>query len=655
MTETSPDFLEIFRDEADERLDRIVDTLLALEASRGPADAVDSLFRDAHTIKGAAGMLGLDQVQELARAVEDVLEDLRQGGEFPPDLADPLLRAADALRRHVHGSEDATDSLLDELAGIRAGELPGPGEPEPGPEAELPLPPAAPGAERRALRVPAEKLDRLLDLVGETILHRRRLEHALRERAAESPKVADELDTGERLLGELKETAIRMRTLPLASITGPFPRAVRDLAAAENKDVELVLIGADTELDRVILEGLSEPLVHLLRNSVAHGIERPEERSEAGKPREGRIELRAEQRGRMIAVTVADDGRGIPETVVQKARESGESLLDLLTAPGFSTSPQVTDLAGRGVGLHVVRTNAESFGGSLEVSSETGRGMSVTLLLPLTLALLDVLMVERAGRSFGIPLASVDEAVDLAEAQTGAGIRWRGKSLRMWDLADLIGLEGAPEPPARPPALVISASGHRVAAVCDRLVGEQEVVVKSMGPLLASVQGYLGAAILEDGGVALLLDPAALVRPRVPGEVRADTPEPRPKAAPKLLVVEDSFTMRELQRSILAGAGYRVETARDAEEALARVVADDEIGLVVTDVEMPGPDGLELIRAIRDHPARSSLPVIVVSTRGSAEDRRRGLEAGADVYIAKADFRQQAFLDAVRDILAERE
>lgn len=632
MTETSPEFLEIFRDEADERLDRIVDTLLALEAGRAPADAVDSLFRDAHTIKGAAGMLGLEQVQKLAGAVEDILEDLRESDEFPRELTDPLLRTADSLRRHVHGAGTPTGELLDELAQTRAGEPSDETAPEP---VQQPAP--APEVERRSLRVAAEKLDRLLDLVGETVLHRRRLEHALRGQAAENEAIADELDTGERLLGELQETAIRMRTLPLASITGPYPRAVRDLAVAENKDVELIIAGAETELDRVILEGLSEPLVHLLRNSVAHGIERPEERERAGKSRVGRIELRAEQRGRMVAVTVADDGRGVPDDLA-----SGEDLVEVLTAPGFSTRADVTDLAGRGVGLYVVRTSVESFGGSMEISNRPGQGVRITLLLPLTLALLDVLVVERAGQSFAIPLASVDEVRGVAELQGEHGL---------WDLAELIGVEDAPAPSERPSALVVSHSGRRVAATCDRLVGEQEIVVKSLGPLLAAVPGYLGASILEDGSVALVLDPAALVRPR------AEKPAPpREREAPpvtKVLVVEDSFTMRALQKSILEAAGYRVEIARDGREALDRLSLDFEIGLVVTDIEMPRMDGLELVRAIRDDPARGALPVIVVSTRGSEEDLRRGLEAGADAYIPKETFSQAALLDAVHDALAE--
>ena len=223
--------------------------------------------------------------------------------------------------------------------------------------------------------------------------------------------LSDELDVGERLLGDLQETAIEMRTLPLASITGTFPRAVRDIAAARGTEVELVVTGAETELDRVILEGISEPIVHILRNSVAHGIEAPNERERVGKRRLGRVELKAEQRGRMVAIMISDDGKGLPPEVFRAAQEPGESLVDLLTSPGFSTAGEVSGLSGRGVGLHVVKTVVESFGGSMTIESQPGLGTTTTLLLPLTLALLDVLLLERGGQVFGIPLAAIEEVI----------------------------------------------------------------------------------------------------------------------------------------------------------------------------------------------------------------------------------------------------
>ena len=663
MTEPDAEFLVIFRDEANERLDNIVDTLLALEAGRAAADAIDGLFRDAHTIKGAAGMLGLDEVRALAHSMEDVLASVRESGSFPTELVEPLLRAADALRNHVAGSGAPSTDLLDELAARRA-ELLGGGEPpdSPGPdvrEEEAPAGPApAPGQEGRTIRVAAEKLDRLLDLVGETVLHRRRLEHQLGVHVHEDEGIADELGLGDRLLDDLKGAAIQMRTLPLASITGPFPRAVRDIAADAGKEVDLVITGADTELDRVILASMSEPLVHLLRNAIGHGIEPPHEREAAGKPRSGTVELRAEQRGGTVEITVADDGRGVPPETLERVASEGTTLAEALARAGYSTAGEVTELSGRGVGLDAVKTQVEMFGGSVEVRSEPGQGTSVVLRLPLALALLEVLLVERGGQVYGVPLGSIEEAVSVDGTLTLSGLpalELRGRSVPVADLAALAGAD-APPPGNDAPALVIGSGGRRVAAVCDTLIGQEEVVVKPLGPLLATVSGYLGAAILGDGRIALLLDPGSLVRE--PGKATArrraeavSSPTGGNLQAPKVLVVEDSFTVRELQRSILEAAGYRVETARDGRDALDRLDRDPGIDIVVTDIEMPEMDGIELTEAIRADPQRSSLPVVIVTSRGGDEDRQRGLEAGADAYMAKRSFDQRALLETVEQLV----
>ena len=280
-------------------------------------------------------------------------------------------------------------------------------------------------AERRTLRVPAEKIDHLLDVVGEVMQQRRRLTHSLTEGAPLSQDIADVLGAGDRMLEELKDTAVGLRTLPLAVITGPFPRAVRDFARAEGKSVEFVVTGPDTELDRVILESLAEPLGHLLRNAVNHGIESPADRERAGKPPRGRIEVRAVPRGSLVEIVVADDGRGVSPEVIEEARREG-SLTDVLTRAGYSTAEHVTDLAGRGVGLDAVKIYTQSLGGSIEVRSEPGRGMEVILLLPLALALLEVLLFERGGAVYGVPLAAVEEVVTVTRtSRSKAGPRWR--------------------------------------------------------------------------------------------------------------------------------------------------------------------------------------------------------------------------------------
>jgi two-component system chemotaxis sensor kinase CheA len=652
VSDDDAEFLELFRDEANERLDNMVDMLLALESGRAAPGALDALFRDAHTIKGGAGMLGLEDVRALAHAVEDVLESARTAGELPPRLADPLLRAADALRRQVAGNGDSggEPSLLDELEASRAAVVGG-GD---APSAPATPTPAVTSAEKRAIRVSPQKIDRLLDLVGETVLHRRRLEHVIGDdRIAADEPVSDELDRGGRLFDELKDAAVQMRTLPISTITGPLPRAVRDIAAAEGKQVDLVVTGEETELDRVILESLSEPLVHMIRNAIGHGIERPAEREQAGKPPRGTVRLSAVQRGGSVEIVLADDGRGVPEHILEEARREG-SLAEVLARAGFSTADEITDLSGRGVGLDAVKRHVESYGGTFEVQSETGKGTEIVLVLPLALALLEVLLVERGGQAYGLPLASVEEAISVDDSLMLEGkpaLELRGRSLPLSDLADVIGAV-APPLSDRPPAIVVTGAGRRIAAACDRLLGQDEVVVKPFGPLLPSARGYLGAAILGDGRIALLLDPVALSRSTGRARRRpAAAPAPLEKLAPKVLVVEDSYTVRELQRSILEAAGYRVETARDGKEAFDRVGSDEEIDLVLTDLEMPEMDGLELTRAIRARADRAALPVVIVTSRGSEQDRRLGVEAGADAYMVKRAFDQQALLDIVERLV----
>lgn len=637
-------FLELFKHETNERLDSMVATLLDLESGTTDPGALDSLFRNAHTIKGAAGMLGLDDIRTLAHALEDVLGSAREAGALPAELTEPLLRATDGIRSFVSAGGELDGSLGDELerarAGLAAAESPA-----------VAVPSTDRPAESRTIRVPAEKIDRLLDLVGETVLHRRRLEHSLEDEMQERESLADELGAGERLLDELKDAAIAMRTLPISTIIGSFPRAVRDLAQAEGKQVDLAIVGAETQLDRVILESLADPLVHLLRNAVAHGIEPPEERMRAGKPAHGRIELRAEQRGGLVEIVVVDDGRGVDAQVIEQARRDG-TLADVLARPGYSTAPTVTNLAGRGVGLDAVRAHVETFGGTFEVGSEPGAGTSVMLRLPLALALLDVLLVERGASVYGIPLAAVEEGLLVENLLSLTGRRalpYRGGSVQLFDLATSVG-QRAPPLSGRPRAVVVAVAGRRAAFACDALLGEEEVVVKPLG-LLAGVHGYLGAAILGDGRIALLLDATELARGRPRPETPARVLEPAAPSAPKVLVVEDSFTVRELQRSILEAAGYRVSTARDGREALERLAAEPDIELAITDLEMPELDGLDLTRAIRADPALSGLPVVIVTSRGDDEDRRHGLEAGADAYMIKRSFDQGALLETVERLI----
>jgi two-component system chemotaxis sensor kinase CheA len=666
--EVPADLVQIFREEAAENLDAMVACLLAVEAGRASGDDTDTLFRHAHSIKGSAGMVGLQEAGAIANAIEDVLQSARDAGALSPLLIEPLLQATDALRRAVAGEHGVAPAAVEALA-VQARD----GEGSPRDDETV----AANGSslENRhveageaqqdtgrspTIRVAAHKVDRMLDTVGETVLHHRRLEHMLGQASRQVDEViAQEVDSGERLLDELQETVLELRMVPLSTITSALPRAVRDLAVAEGKQVDLQITGADTQLDRVLLDGMSEALNHLLRNAVAHGIEPPDVRERAGKPRRGAIELHSEPRGGQVAIAVRDDGGGIPAVALAEGERRG-SLVDALAEPGFSTAQGVSEIAGRGVGLDAVKRQVESVGGSVAVDTELGSGTVITLLLPATLALLRVLIVTRDAQRFGLPLASVSEVVAVEQVMRLGGrpsIMVGDEAVALSDLAPVLGM-AASDLPEVSRALVVDATNGRLAVACEEVIGEGEVVVKPLSPLLAGVSGYLGAAILSDGAIVLVLDPAHLVRqaPRVPAAALTG-PGVGPGVAPgnghtpKVLVVDDQFTVRELQRSILHASGYRVEVACDGREALDTLDAEDDFDIVVTDLQMPEMNGLELLGAIRADPDRSSLPVVVVTSRGSEEDRKRGADAGADAYIVKDEFDQQALLETVKRLV----
>jgi two-component system chemotaxis sensor kinase CheA len=646
MNEIDPETLEIAREEANEGLERIERNLLALEASGENPELIDALFRDSHSIKGAASMVGWNEVSAIAHGIEDSLEEPREQGHLAKEKIEPLLRATDELRKALEAAGGQGDADADASAEDASGKT----EASRHTEAPAPRP-----EQRHAMRVGAGKVDRMLDAVGEAVLHHRRLEHIVSERidVAGDEVAADELDRGDRLVAEMQDSVIEMRTLPLDSITAPFPRAVRDLAAAEGKEADLAILGAETHLDRVILEGISDPIVHLLRNAVAHGIEAPEERERAGKQRRGRLELRAEQRGGMVAIEVADDGRGVSPELLAQAEESG-SLAEVLSTAGLTTALEVSDLAGRGVGLDAVKSHVEALGGRVEVRSESGRGTEVVLLLPMTLALLGVLLCERAGRPFGLPVSSVREIVTVSETSSLGGqpcIEHRGEAIPLGDLAAMVGASAATLP-RTPPAIVLASATRAVAVACDRVLDDRELVVKSLGPLLAGVAGYLGAGILEDGRVALILDPNRLLEQSSAGSAPPATPRTGKEAAPpRILVVDDQFSVRRLQSSILEAAGYDVETARHGGEALRKIAARPDFDMVLTDLQMPEMDGFELLRAIREDEEHGSLPVAIVTSKGSEEDRRRGAEEGADAYIVKKEFNQQALLETIERLI----
>ena len=652
------DLLALFREETADRLGRVVDTLLAVERGESDPDAVNATLREVHSIKGAAGMLALDTAASLAHALEDVLDRARTSGRLDPDQVSVLLRAVDALRSAVEREDVDADAVLAELGALASDDGDrAPATPEAEPER---LDPITADGRSRSLRVDAAQLDAVVDTLGEAVLQQRRLEGLLDDPATASHERLDEtLHQTQLRLRHLQDEVIGLRTLPLSTVTNRFPRMVRDAAAQSGKEVELTLRGVETQLDRVVLEGAAEAISHLLRNAVAHGIEPPDERERLGKPRRGAITLHARPTGERVAIKVADDGAGVASDLVAQVTD-GTSLAQVLAAPGLTRAEGPTELSGRGVGLDAVLAHVQRLGGDLEVRTEPGRGTAFTLLLPISLARLHVLLAERAGCLFGMPMAAVGEVVPVGEPLALGGrssIAVRGERFSLADPVELLG--GMPQQfQSGACAVVATVGGARAAIAFDRVVGDDHALVKPLGRLLAQAAGYLGTALVGEGRIALILDPAYLV-PRAqdqPARRQPAVEDPSPAAARptrRVLVVDDQFTAREIQRSILEAAGYDVVTARDGREAWGVLTANgDQIDLVVTDVEMPEMDGLELLRAIRAHAERSSLPVVVVTSRGGEDEEREGLAAGADAYVVKQRFDQRALLDTVERLVS---
>jgi two-component system chemotaxis sensor kinase CheA len=470
------------------------------------------------------------------------------------------------------------------------------------------------------------------------------------------------------LVKDLEQEVMAARLLPLATLYAGLPRAARDLAQSTGKAVRLELRDETVELDRKVLELVGDPLLHLLRNAIDHGLEPPAERLAAGKPAEGLITVSAAAVGGEVRLAICDDGRGIdPDRLRKRAAQLGllsaeaaaalsdYQALDLIFQPGFSTAAGVSEISGRGVGMDVVRSNLAELGGQVRVESELGKGTRVALILPLTLATTRVLLARVGEMLFALPASSCRGATlvrrgELLSALCQPRIEREGQSLALASLAALIGIQ-TPWPLAdaeRAPAVIAGDSARPVALLVDALLDEREVVVRPLGALLAQNRAFSGAVQLSDGSLALLLSPFLLAQT---GQLAPAVVErPRAPIRGRLLVVDDSFATRELIRSILQAAGYEVAVAVDGADGLEQLRASS-YDLVVSDLEMPRLNGLQLAAQVKAGAAGRSVPLILLTSLGSDEQRRLGLEAGASAYIVKSQFSQESLLAVVRQLL----
>ncbi|MEX2206393.1 MAG: response regulator [Myxococcota bacterium] len=680
-----------FRVEARELVAQLGGGVLELERDAPSGDLMARLLRGAHTLKGAARVMRLAEIADRAHAFEDALSPHRETKEpVPQETLEVLLALVDELSARLARLDDPPQG---------ASVDPAPSACAAGAAQE----PGARGAEPRTVRAQVTDVDALLDalirshaqvellrssegaleqarhratLLAEQLVARGRGSAAgdrtlalAKEVAALVARSEGLVATGaeriDRLLQQARGSAEQLRLASAGSLFPALERLARDTARALGKRIAVVCRGGDVRIDASVLEQVQAALVQIVRNAAVHGIEVPSERQAAGKPGEGRLTLDVIRRGRRVVFRCGDDGRGVDLDAVrraaerqgvgaQRARELGRGeLLRLVLQGGLTTSSVVTQLAGRGVGLDVVRETATRLGGEVELETDPGAGTVIELFVPIELASARGLIVESDGASAVIPLASVRRAVrvepgDRARSADGDAIVCDGELVPFLPLRRALGLAGSgASRNGTELAVIVHGSDGLVALGIGRILGSSDVVIRRVPELAPFLPGLAGLSVLGDGEARPVLDPDALVR-----EGRRSRPSEAAPTAPRqpVLVVDDSLTTRMLEQSILESAGYEVEVATCAEEAL-ELARSRCYALFLVDVEMPGMDGFEFVSRLRADPSLRDVPAILITSRGAAEDRQRGVEVGAQGFVVKSEFDQRDLLARIAGLV----
>ncbi len=856
--EVPVEVLEFFVPEVEEHLQTITDCLLVLEANSNPED-IHRLFRAMHTIKGSAAQVGFQRIATIAHRAENLVGRLRDG-ELKPSatIVDLCLESVDVLKKMIYRQWEseasfqlAARTLIARLAVVAPAEVEefvaAPVAPTQAEEAgaegvaplaaaqtvlpAVPTPPAMQSAsvepleepkaevaditqrapvgmaQSKSVRIALERLDRMMNAVGELVINRTRmlgrlaeleklaevlnfskgrmsdkvnefqdkyefsrinstpllsstqwpgshletrrsggygesygggygvpgygspyggsahisafdapefselemdryddfgiLSRSLTEISADITEVLTQLDGFVRrvdgdideftkLAHRLQDEITQARMVPIGNLFTRIARTVRDAAKASNKQVELTLAGAETELDNNIIQQIADPLLHLVRNAVAHGIERAEERYEAGKPDQGNIAVRAYHKGNHIYVEVEDDGRGVDfdrvkATAVESGMLSGEDaerlgrreLVDLLFRPGFSTAPRRTELAGRGVGLDVVRSNLNNLNGEIEVETEKGIGSRFTLKVPLTLIISQALFVQCGEQTFAFPLGFVEEIRRIRPSEieeVGGKLITKVRDV----LTEVVRFDAALQLPRLEPMngylrlVLVNVGGRQVGVVVEEVLRKDEIVIKNLGEYLRNVKLFPGATIAPDGSLILLVDlnrlimgeaierrplttamnAARLFLPGATAVARGEIPAAAVDAVGKeklVVLADDSISVRKFVGRMLEKAGYRVKLASDGLEAL-EIATSNDCDLVITDLEMPRTNGYELMLHLRQTPATSKVPVMVVTSRAGAKHRERALKEGAGAFMVKP-VQEESFIAQVVELI----
>jgi two-component system, chemotaxis family, sensor histidine kinase and response regulator WspE len=746
--------LELFRMEVATQTVAMTEGLLAVERDADPAPRLRELMRAAHSLKGAARIVGRTAAVRISHAIEDCLVAVQaRNRSLSQELIDTLLQAVDVLGSIAQASDEGIERWEDEqkqamdalvlslsssgenlLAAVAAeggrasspraihpeGDLSRSGSGrEPGEQSEVSRNQAA--ASDRVLRVTADNLDRLMALAGEALVTSRWLNsfatNALRLKqlhyelgqtleglcdllpvAALNERARGQLVSArDRLAGcqlwqagrltdldlfdrrfvsfsrRLYHEVLDCRMRPFADGVQGFPRMVRDVANSLGKTVRLEMTGESTPVDRDILERLKPTLDHLLRNAIDHGVEDPAGRRLLGKSEEATLQLQACHSAGMLLVTVADDGCGIDPEDIRKAvvekkltaletsqKMTAAELLEFLFLPGFTLKESVSEISGRGIGLDIVRTMVREVGGRVRISSRCSRGTRFQLELPLTLSVIRTLLVEIGGEPYAFPLARIDKVLKLPTERIES-VEGRQhftldeEQIGLVAAHQVLEVDGTSTSKSEVSLIVLGEKTARYGLVVDRFLGARELVVRPLDSRLGKVRNISSAALMPDGSPVLVIDVDDLNRSianltSAKRLSRVGSGAEELKKRKRVLVVDDSLTVRELVRKLLESADYLVDATVDGADGW-NAVRTGHYDLVVTDVDMPRLDGIELLKLIRNDSRLKSLPVMIVSYKDRQEDRSRGLEAGADYYLTKASFQDETLIRVVADLI----
>lgn len=712
-------FIGRFVEEAKEHLGRLGSGLAEIEQGAVSAEKINSLFRSVHTLKGSSRMLKLEPITQVSHSLEDLLSALREGRVATnPAVIALLYQGVDALSDQVQqliecGQVEALSSvntqLCQQLTATAEGQTPNAvaAEPVAFKSSELAAEDASGASAQPTLtasdtvRVKLDKLDELIKLMGELVsshagmrelaMTSQQLEQQLQQQLQQqlhshlpvamqqfSRKMRDIVLAQENLMQELHDKTLQMRMLPLTIVLEPAARLVRDMARSLGKQVECRISGSEIELDRQMIDQLADPIIHLLRNALDHGIETPDIRQQKCKPVQGLLQISARQDGGWVVLEVRDDGQGLSLVTIrdkalkkglvsseQLAEMSDQQVSDLIFEPGFSTSNIITEFSGRGVGMDVVkRSIVDDLQGVISLHSSLDQGTCFTLRLPLSLAMMRVLLIRAGEQVLGFTAQYVTELISVAvsgliNVADRNAVIIRNEFVPVIELVDLLQL-----PPASAAKkslsrtrselllLVIRVHNEKLALIIDELLDERDLVIKQLPEHLrfnALISGMV--TIGHNELVSLIHVPYVLDiarKARQPVNRRAQADQEKPKK--RILVVDDSLNTREIERDVLEAWGYHVTLAEHGQEGLDKALAE-QFDAVLTDVEMPIMDGFTLTARLREHERYQTCPIIIITSREKESDRRRGIEVGADAYIVKGSFDQNSLVDTLKVLL----